>query len=222
MDLLTPQNTWMHYIGKQYTIPKFLKEAKRYGVSRRIPAQIAKGMNFKDIVVLLRWEGLGKVSAFAEMMITGLTFDHEIAEQVGKKLQENGQATYAEAGGGGVSINRECGSFSIGGTWTVTASIPEIMALAEEANKDSGKPLFVMLYGSLAQVYDAPQRLTPAPSFTRGFIRCKQMMSFAPPTDETAVVVSIANYRKREKQPKTAIKKAFANKADRQRQVAFA
>lgn len=45
--------SWLHWIGnKFYSIPEFISEAKRVGVSRRVPSKVLKSMVWKDKIFL--------------------------------------------------------------------------------------------------------------------------------------------------------------------------
>jgi hypothetical protein len=124
-ELIKQHTRWMHYIGGYYrSHHAFIREAKVMGISRRIPAQVARGMNYGDTVVLLRYCSKKRVYAFAEMIITGLVLSGDIAQAVGEKLQAQGKATYTAGGG---MISRECGSYMIMGTWNVDAELSEVM-----------------------------------------------------------------------------------------------
>lgn len=181
-QLFNTQNVWMHYIGGYYkTHKQFIREAQRSGITRRIPATVARGMNYGDRVILLRYAGKGSVFGFAEMVITGIVLTGDIADKVGQKLASDGRATYTPGGG---MVQRECGSFMIMGTWHVNADMKEIMETASEIAEKEKLDLFVMISGKLTHVYDAPIYLQPAPAFTRGFIKCDEQATFSTCTSE--------------------------------------
>jgi len=173
--LFRQKNTWTHYIGGYYrTTDDFIREARAQGVTRRIPAQVARGMQYGDRVVLLRWGGKGRVWAFAEMLINGVVLggkehrEGELARKVGERLQAEGRAHYTEGGG---AVERECGCYLVCGTWTVDAELSEIMDIAIQTAEQEGTKCFAMIGGALSKVYAEPVLLSPAPKFTRGFTR---------------------------------------------------
>lgn len=104
---------WFHFIGGYYkSVEKFLTEAKRLGITRRIPVQIARGMNFGDKIILLRWKHKCAM-AFAEMIVTNIVLDEGISEQVCQKLAEKGKVKPLRGIGEikPTTIIRECGSY---------------------------------------------------------------------------------------------------------------
>jgi hypothetical protein len=179
--LFQQPNTWLHFIGSYYrTSDLFLVETQKHGFSRRIPAQVARGMHFGDKVIFLRYGGASSrmtttaktVFAFGEGVVTRVTFAAEIAAQLGQELERRGLAEYTS---GGDTVLRACGSYLMAGTWTVTAEmeIPLLVEAATQIAQAQGAttPLFVMLGGELTAAYEAPVFLQPAPHFTRGFIK---------------------------------------------------
>ena len=197
LPLFHQVNTWMHYIGGYYrSEADFANEAQLKGISRRLPAQVARGMRFGDRVVLLRWGGKGRVWAFAEMTIVGITLLDGLARQVGERLKDQGRASYSE---GGACVERECGSYLVVGTWTTDADISEIIEMA--CQMADGEKVFVMVNGTLTKVYDAPMLLSPAPKFTRSFIRAdaQATFEFSGQSDEPPAhqVIAIQDYKKR-------------------------
>ena len=195
--LFRQKNTWYHYIGGYYqTTNRFVKEAKKLGVTRRAPVQTVRGMNFGDNIILLRYSQ-GDSYAFAEMTITKITLDNEIADAVGQKLKDDGRAEYQQ--GGGV-VKRDCGEFCIGGTWVVEADIAEIMDLASQIAAKQGIKISVMVGGELTRVYDTPQLVTPSPKFTRGFTRIDDQTDFIfSDTNKPGQIVAIDSYRQAER-----------------------
>lgn len=200
LDLIRQNSTWMHYIGQGYYADekKFLREAKKSGISRRAPAQIARGMEFGDRLVFLRYVRQGSVFALAEGRIHGITLDHEIAQEVGERLIEDGRAEYHEGGG---AVERECGSYLVVGTFTVRASLKEVITTAQaiHARKKGDTPMFVMVNAKLTTAYPEPVFLQPAPKFTRGFIRSE--FFFEPPNKQTTGgdVIAISGYTRKER-----------------------
>ena len=48
-------NEWAHFVGGLYTPSSFMREAKKFDVSRNITPQQAKGLKFGDVVNLMQW-----------------------------------------------------------------------------------------------------------------------------------------------------------------------
>lgn len=189
--------TWMTYIGGKYSNKgRFITEARQYGISRRVAAQVARGFRFGDRVILLRYNGKRGVEAFAEMRITEVIFDHEIASQIGAKLREMGLATYQAGSLGASHVHRECGDYVISGGWTVDServNIPDLVKAAQElANGDT---VFCMIGGKLTEEYQSVVWLSPAPKFTRGFIKSGDDDETFEPEDNR--MVEIKDYKRR-------------------------
>jgi hypothetical protein len=145
----------------------------------------AMGMRFGDRVVLLRYHGKGVVEAFGEMVITNVFLDEKAALAVAQQVK----CQYTP---GGQVVVRECGEYTVTGTWVVEADIPEIVRIAMQHSK------FVMIGGMLTRVYETPVRLSPAPKFTRGFLRmpCSASYEYSP---QPGQVVGVAGYAKAKK-----------------------
>jgi hypothetical protein len=160
-------------------------------------------MNFGDRLLLLRWNR-PDVFAFAEASISGMTLDHEIADAVGKELEEKGLATYEGAGGGtGLNIERDCGSYCVCGTWTVRCSWGDVVNIALQIAQARGETLFLMINARLTAAYKDPVYLQPVPKFTRGFTRVSVDTSYQVSDSEllNGSVFAIRDYQKRQKRP---------------------
>lgn len=208
-SLIQLQQTWQHFIGGYYAdTDHFVREAQRIGISRRAPAHAVRGMNWGDQLILLRYVQRD-VFAFAEAVILGMTLEHEIAASVGQALKDRGQAHYDDTAR---TIDRECGSYEICGSWIVTCSWSEVMDLALEIAKQKGETLFVMVNAGLRQVYDKPVYLQPAPKFTRGFTRVAAGTSYLPwdADPQDGLVIGIKDYRRAPRLPGRAASAAPA------------
>ncbi len=204
--LFQQPNTWLHFIGGYYRTPDhFLTEGKKHGFSRRIPAQVARGMHFGDKVVFLRYGGqtAKTVFAFGEGVVTRVTFDAQIAAQLGQELERRGLAEYTP---GGETVLRECGTYIMAGTWTVAPELdlPHLIEAATRIAQAQGAttPLFVMLGGELTAAYDNPVFFQPAPHFTRGFIKTEPGSTFrytGEAGEYAHKILAVRNYRKAER-----------------------
>jgi len=130
---------WIHFIGrKYYTKKKFVKEAKKYGATRRIDLRVMKKMNWNDQVFCVMLKGK-----------SGVLFGYFIVERVSGLSPEANQILVNTFKGemvseGGESIERGCGSYIAGPCYAVKATLPEIAELLirlKEAGVDIGKPM---------------------------------------------------------------------------------
>lgn len=166
-------STYFHYISK----PKsFLPPALAHGASRHCPVNIARGMNFGDRVILLKYRGKSIPPAvFAEMIVNAISFEDNL--NVGQELLEQGRCEYTDYTGGssaGVQVDRECGSFNLAGGWTLSADVTlqEVIEIAErKMAEQGGKPgdIRCMIWGKIVMVYDVPMTIDPPPQNKRGF-----------------------------------------------------
>ncbi len=191
---------WQHYVGGFYSPAKFIAEAKRHGVSRRVAPNIAKSMSFGDTVQLLSWCS-GEPAAFAEFLINRITLDHEIAGELGEELIEEGRARLVERGGG--FVTRECGSYSVGATYEVDIDLKEVVERAMALAEEKGLPLSFMIAGPLTRTFDPPVELIPPPPFTRGFIRVGR--NGEQPALDDPQLVGIESYKRRKQKERRDI-----------------
>jgi len=196
---------WYHYVGGFYSMAKFIEEAQRLGVTRRVAPTVAKTLAYGDRVVLLNW-GTGNVTAFAEFRIDKLTVDGSLAEDVGRTLVQEGRAHFSD-GGGGAFVVRACGSYEIGGTWHVDAALDEVVDLVQQAAQERGVKAKLMVGGKLTRVFDEPALLQPPPSFQRGFIPCEDDGSFE--YDGEASLVQVNHYQRRARKERHDIQLAL-------------
>jgi len=160
---------WFHYIGKP---DNFLPPALTFGVSRNCPVNVARAMQFGDRVILLQHRGTIPAAAFAEMQINGISFFDGI--NVGDELIAQGRCEYHDTGG--LEVERECGSFTLSGSYTIAddVTLGEIIEIAERLVTESGgspADLRCMVWGRITRVYDVPMTVFPPVPFTRGFMR---------------------------------------------------
>jgi len=135
---------WIHCIGRlYYSVKKFITEANRYGVTRRIAPQILMRMSLNDEVFLSISEGKGQL-VFGKFVVNGVS---GLTPEAVNYLREKG-AIGEQLYEGGRVINRGCGSYVEGPTYKLETSISEVGKLIKGSKIKT--PLMVM--GSFEQV----------------------------------------------------------------------
>lgn len=184
--------TWLHYIGGRYTPKGFIEEARKYGVSRRIPALFLKSLTWGDRVYCATWKGTkglhllerqkevgnvykrGNAEIFASFRVSRIVIeDTEINQKVQERLRNEGKVLSTHSGSGRM-VRRACGYYFEGGGVETSASISEIAGMAEEEATKLGRfsyvnPYQVMIMGELEKVFNPPREIN-AP-FTRSLLR---------------------------------------------------
>lgn len=132
-------NTWLHFIGKQYyTQASFVKEAKRYDITRRVSVKQLERMRFGDRVLLAMVDGASAV-AFGSFIITTLS---GLSAEAKRVIADKFELVCVDMGG--TSVRRGCGSYMTGGTYAIKgADLPEIL----EALKGLENPGKLMVGG---------------------------------------------------------------------------
>ncbi len=176
----------MTYVGGFYSMEGFIEEAAETGVSRRVSPGTARRLSFGDRVITCSWRS-GSPVAFAEFSIRQVYLEADVAALVGLELEADGRARYIE--GAAVSVNRECGSFEVGGGWEVDAGLGEI---AERVCEVTNEPWF-MVGGPLTVVYEEPIPLPTETQFFRGF---KALHDDGGETSQ-GVLLAVGSYAKR-------------------------
>jgi hypothetical protein len=191
---------WLHYIGGNYTPRRFVIEARKHGVSRRIPARLLKSISWGDKVYCATWEGSlsslsknginimegfggeskgvgkfqeGRAEIFAMFTIDRIVIeDREINVAVQRRLREQGLIKEVHDSPGKM-VRRACGYYVESGSIIVSerTTIAQIAEIAFEIA--AGQRFNVMIQGRLRKVY-APPRALAAP-FTRGLMRIEDL-----------------------------------------------
>jgi hypothetical protein len=126
---------WLHHIGRAYyTRASFVREAKKYGVTRRVAVNTLKKMKFGDRVILAIAEGKHPAvfGYFVIEKVSGLSL--EVVEKIKKEHD------CLLAGLGGETIERGCGEYTSGPTFSTSATIEEIAEVIEKT-EDKGRPM---------------------------------------------------------------------------------
>jgi hypothetical protein len=194
--------TWLHFVGGFYSPEGFISEARELGVSRRATAHVAKRMAWGDRVILLKCldRSARRALVLGEFTIRGLTLAEDIAGEVCADLLAQGRAIFN--GGGGV-VKRACGSYECAGTWSVDATVEEVMEAAIKAAEKKGVDPWVLVSGPLVKIYRPPYVWVDGPAFHRTFSVAADDLSFEggmalEKPDPGASVMGVRGYQKRE------------------------
>lgn len=134
--------TWLHFVGKTYyTRGTFVREAKKYGVTRRVSLNVLKNMAWGDRVLLAIMDGKTPIvfGEFRIERISGLSAEAVSALERLGLLQEIIDF-------GGIFVKRGCGCYVTGPTRSTNATIREIVQtlealMASGELEDPGKPM---------------------------------------------------------------------------------
>ena len=119
--------TWLHFVGKQYSIKEFIGEAQNYGVSRRISLNQLKNMSWGDRVLLAQKTGEKRARIFGEFFVENIYgLDGQsivnLFPQITRKQQQ-------------YRVRRICGDYLVTGYARVPFSIQEIAKTIEESGE---------------------------------------------------------------------------------------
>lgn len=122
--------TWLHWIGStHYSIAKFIKEARKMGVSRRVPKHILRNMEWGDRIYLVgRVPGITSPNVFGYFeidRIVGIQID-EMPDELKKKVEnvEDPESDFMFA------EERGCGYVVIGGFYLTSLGVEELADFA--------------------------------------------------------------------------------------------
>jgi len=163
----------LHFVGQAtYKLESFIAEAKKLGVARAIPKNIAKNLEFGDIILLAIFKShkekdkkktkrVGKAYVFGYFIIEGLNVNHEIMEEAEKDLNIKYTSNIT------VTVVRGCGSYVISGTSIVENTLKEVIEAIEKAERKLKKKAKIFLTGRFVPVKPFVLRDIP---FTRSII----------------------------------------------------
>jgi hypothetical protein len=132
-------NYWLHFIGRQYyTRQSFVKEARQFGVSRRVSLNELKKMDWGDTVLLAIMEGKSGVlfGQFTIERLTGLSRDASLVLEKWFGLEK--------VNDGGIVVRRGCGEYVTGPEYRINASLAEIADILQTLKTqgvDIGRPM---------------------------------------------------------------------------------
>jgi len=130
---------WLHFVGqKYYTRAQFVKEAKTYGITRRVSLQVLRSMDWGDTVLLAIVEGKSPV-LFGQFSISVLSGLSDVASKALEAF-----FGLEKIDDGGRVIARGCGSYVTGPSYRIDASLPEIaefLLAMQRGGHDIGRPM---------------------------------------------------------------------------------
>ena len=173
------KRTWIHFVGANYySIDKFIKEANSVGIARAIAPQVLKKMSTGDVVLLAQKVGKSTriFGYFTFTTMTGL--DPELVQKLKEKKIIQQLPALAP-----MEVERECGSYTITGSYSVADSNAMMNLIRETDNEKIGR---VMIGGQFHYLkdtgIDVDYVLTEIP-FRKGF-RAFDFAAFKARVDE--------------------------------------
>jgi len=132
---------WLHFVGKKYwkTPRKFIKEALKFGVSRRITASVLRKMSWGDVVVLAQWDGKKSI-AFGYFTVEGVMGDIDVSS----RLRELGHKSWNETETY-IPVSIGCGEYVITKVAKTDAAIVDVVEAYRQL-KNTDNP-FLMVSG---------------------------------------------------------------------------
>lgn len=121
---------WLHCVGRLYysTPNKFIREALRYGITRRISSKVLRKMSLYDEVFLSTLEGKGQL-VFGKFEVSGVS---GLTDEAVNYLREKGVLGEKISEGGDIVV-RGCGSYIEGPSYKLESSIAEVGKIIEES-----------------------------------------------------------------------------------------
>lgn len=106
----------IHFIGNSYYSKfKFIKEALKYGVTRKIPHNQFKNIHIGDRVFLIQGGQKGG-RVFGYFTVDRLTLENK---ELIEDMEKNGYIQAPIAGFTPMAVDRECGSYTVTGSFTM-------------------------------------------------------------------------------------------------------
>lgn len=130
--------TWLHFIGKAYysTDTKFIREAQRFGITRRVSLATLRNMAWGDRVLLAHKSGASAVvfGQFTVDRLSGFSADGAaaFARVLGDKVEYRAYPAPKR-------VERGCGSYVVHGEFTIRDTPVVQVVEALKGLKDPGK-----------------------------------------------------------------------------------
>lgn len=196
---------WLHYVGAR-SLDRFISETAKYSVQRAIGFNMLKNFDWGQPVLLaysLRERELGEkpsrhvaARVFGYFTVSGLTCD--LPKPIMQELASSLNVIEAkDFGASGLTVNRACGSYSVGAAYYVEDSLQDIVAKAKEiCHKHGLDPAAFkwFLTGSL-KVFQQPLDIK-AP-WTRGYVKVQLENLDLAQIQSVPAVLWIKDYEKR-------------------------
>jgi len=162
---------WLHYVGRGlYSINTFVREAKKYGVSRAIPLQMLKKLHWGEKIYLAqvkeKLEG-GRVVAkvFGYFTIRGINIGS--SDELRKEIFRDERINAKVIRTGNMHVERACGSYIVSATAVTSADLETVANVISEKAKEFGESVKVFIGGELTLI-DPIEIVAP---FTRSLVK---------------------------------------------------
>jgi hypothetical protein len=200
-------NYHLHFIGARlYDKQAFEKESHRLGVNRAFPPQVIKNMQWGDRILLAQYEAVntvsqitnlvcdrwGRANVFGYYVFDGMNLDapDDIRQEVIKRLAVVETIDRSE------TVDRACGSYSIGASHCVTDTVKEIMVKLEEACKEKNFEGKIKVFVSGRYYPITPTVIEPV-HFSRAGLTVELAEDITAPIQDKNAVRFIVNYSQR-------------------------
>jgi len=162
----------LHYIGKRfYTMGSFIKEAKRYGVSRALPTSVIKKLKWNDKIYVAFYEKDKRgpyALVFGLFYVQGLNVGNKLVKDaIGNDKRLRVVKSVDFSGSGGKTVVRGCGEYSISSVTYVDNELSELVEIIEDNAKKLNVLAKLMVTGPFVQI--PPIKLRGA-KFTRSVV----------------------------------------------------
>jgi hypothetical protein len=179
-----------------YTPKTFEQEAKRYGVARALPLALIKKLKWGEKILLAQYDSKKREAlVFGYFIVKGL--NHNLTEDMIEELLNELDIVAISKGGG--SVNRRCGSYSIGVYIVVNNELDDIADKIREVSKKHGYKVKVFVIGDFYRI--KPFTIKNA-KFSRALVKVEVPLKMEEEHIKKAKIVQIKNYKQRFYLPK--------------------
>lgn len=164
---------WLHYVGSGlYSIDSFVREAKKYGVSRAIPLNMLGKLNWGErifLAQLVKKEGGEEVKRLAKVFgfFTVEWINLSSSEELRKAVYDDPRVSAKVVSTSPFRVDRACGSYVVSAIATTSANLETVSKVIKEKVAEFWEKVKVFVGGRLTLI--EPIELE-AP-FTRSLIR---------------------------------------------------
>jgi len=210
----------LHYIGRRYYTPAtFAAEAKKFGVSRVLPAKTLKKFKWGDRI-FLAFHGKDKKGPYALIFgyftIRGINVGNDVVREAVNK-DERIKVKETIDYGSGIPVKRGCGEYIISSTTVVDNKFSELIEVIEDVAKKLGVKVKILTSGPFTKL---PLVKLRGAKFTRSITYAKvppellEYFNLKEPTGLTKRVNYLKDY-KLAKPSKKRKEKVFNEKLDK-------